>query len=101
MVESRANQAELRTRRSDYMAFVDSQAIDEAVQAILEGMCQIRHRAGEIIYPYPLSPREIGRVKNLVRKKGGGLIFRIGEFTPVRLEEGIGTVISIKEKGSR
>lgn len=98
-VETKTSQVELRNRMSDFVPFVDSKAVEEAVRAIRDGMYSIRHRAGEIVYPYPLSPIEIGRVRELIRKKDGGLISRIGEFTPIRLEEGIGTAILIREKG--
>lgn len=97
-IENRAGQSELRDRRSDFVPFVDSDAVKEATRVIMDGMYGIRHRAGEIVYPYQLSPREIGGVRALLRRKGGGLVHRIGEFTPIRLEEGIGTVIVIREK---
>lgn len=96
--EIKASQLELRKRRSDFVPFVDLLAVEETVRAIRDGMFSIRHRAGEIVYPYPLSPREIRGVLDVMRKKDGGLVFRIGEFTPVRLKDGIGTVISIREK---
>lgn len=99
-MEIKTSQIELRDRMSDFVPFVDSKAVEETLRSIRDGMCTIRHRAGEIVYPYPLSPREIGRVREIVRRKDGGLISRIGEFTPIRLKEGVGTVISIREKGS-
>lgn len=89
-IESRAGQIELRDRRSDFVPFVDSGAIKEAARAVMDGMHKIRHRSGEI-----------GGVRALLRRTSGRLICRIGEFTPIRLEEGIGTVISIKEKERR
>lgn len=100
-IESRASQIELRNRRNDLVPFVDSEAIKEAARAVMDGMYKIRHRSGEIIYPYSLSPREIGGVRALLGRSSGGLVRRIGEFTPIRLEEGMGTVISIKEKVRR
>lgn len=100
-IESRAGQIELRNRGSDYVSFVDSKAVKDVARVIVDGMHKIRHRAGEVVYPYPLSPREIRGVHELVRRQSGNLVFRIGEFTPIRLEEGIGTVISIREKRRR
>lgn len=100
-MRNNAEQIELRDRRSDFVPFIDSGAIKEAARAVMDGMYKIRHRSGEIVYPYSLSPREINGVRNLIRRKSGGLILRIAEFSPIRLEEGIGTVISIREKGPR
>lgn len=100
-IESRAGQIELRDRRSDFVPFVDSGAIKEAARTVMDGMHKIRHRSGEIVYPFQLSPREIGGARALLRRSNGGLVYRIGEFTPIRLEEGMGTVISIKEKERR
>lgn len=99
--ERRAGQIELSNRGSDFVPFVDPRVIEGAARAITDGMYGIRHRAGEVIFPYPLSPKEVSGVRKLMRKKHGGLISRTGEFTPIRLEEGIGTVISIREKGKR
>lgn len=100
-IENRAGQTELKERKSDFVPFVDSQAVEEAARSIVDGMYKIRHRAGEVIYPYPLSPREERGVRQLVREVHGNLVYRVEEFTPIRLEEGMGTVISIREKGRR
>lgn len=97
-IESKASQIELKCRGIDYVPFVDSMSVREAVRAIRDGMHSIRYYSGEIIYPYSLSPREIGLVREIISRKDGNLISRIGEFAPVRLEEGLGTAISIREK---
>lgn len=98
-VENRASQIELRNRKNDFMPFTDSETVKGTARAIMDGMQSIRHRSGEVVYPYSLSSKEIGDVRELVRRKSGNLAFRIGEFTPIRLEDGMGTAISIKEKG--
>lgn len=100
-IETKASQEELRNRNSDRIPFADLGVVQEAVGFVVEGMYRIRHRAGEVIYPYPLSLREERRVLQLVRKVHGNLVYRIEGFTPVRLTEGMGTVISIREKRSR
>lgn len=100
-IENRASQIDLKNKRSDFMPFVDSETVKGTVRAIIDGMQSIRHRSGEVVYPYSLSPKEIRDVRELVRRKSGNLIFRLGDFTPIRLEDGMGTVISIKEKGRR
>ncbi len=100
-IENRANQVELRNRTSDRISLVDSEAIKEVAVLIIDGIERRQHRAGEVIYPYSLSSREVGGVLKLVEKKNVGLLPRIGEFTRIRLEEGVGTVISIREKTHR
>lgn len=100
-IENKAGQIELRNRKNDFMPFVDSEAVKGVTRAIMDGMQSIRHRSGEVVYPYSLSSREIRGVLKLVRRQSGGLVLRIGEFTPIRFEEGMGTVISIREKGVR
>ena len=100
-IETRASQVELRNRRSDRIQFTDLSVVQEAAGSIVEGMYKIRHRAGEVIYPYSLSPREERGVLQLVRKVHGNLVYRIEGFTPTRLEEGMGTAILIREKRSR
>ncbi len=97
-IENKAGQIELRERGNYFVPFVDSKAVEEAARAVMDGMYKIRHHSGEIVYPYQLSQREIGGVRAFLRRNSGGLINRIGEFTPIRLEEGIGTVIAIREK---
>lgn len=100
-IENRAAQAELRRRTTTFITPSRKELIGGAVRTIVDGMQEIRHRSGEVIYPYVVSSIDEARVRQLVQNKFGGLVFRVGEFTPIRLEEGIGTVISIKEKGRR
>lgn len=100
-VESKAEQFELRIRRSDHVPFMDSQVIKDAVRTITDGMHKIRNRSGEIIFPYYLSPHEERGIRGLVRRQSGGLISRLGAFSPIRLEDGMGTAISIRRKGER
>lgn len=101
MVENRAAQIELKKRTTFFSCLSRAELIAGAVQSIEDGMYRVRNRAGEVIFPYPLSPREEFSVRQQIRSKHGNYVYRLGEFTPIRLEEGIGTVISIREKGRK
>lgn len=65
------------------------------------GMYSIRDRAGSVIYPYSLSQPEERGIRRLLQKHNSGLLARIDGFVPVRLEEGMGTEILIRNKKRR
>lgn len=67
----------------------------------MEGMNHIRNKSGSVIFPYSLSRQEEKGVRRFLGKHHGGLEARIDGFVPVRLKEGIGTEILIREKGRR
>lgn len=62
------------------------------------GMYSIRDRAGSVIYPYSLSQVEEKGVRRILERHNSGLLARIDGFVPVRLEEGMGTEVLIREK---
>ncbi len=65
------------------------------------GMYSIKDRAGSVIYPYGLSQPEEKGVRRVLQRHNSGLLARIDGFVPVRLEEGMGTEILIREKRRR
>lgn len=100
-LENRAVQVDLRRRTTYFVLPSRSERVSGAVKAIGDRMCEIQHRAGEVVCPYVLSPWDERKVRQLVQRKFGGFIQRIEAFTPIRLEEGMGTAILIREKGRR
>lgn len=94
-------QQELAKRAHYTLPFIDGSTVSGIVRKIMDDMESIRHRSGTIIYPQPLTSREKDKVKRILGRHHGGLVRRIEAFAPIRLEEGIGTEILIKEKRSR
>lgn len=97
-VENRAAQVEIKRRTTYFSCLSKAEMVCGAVKSIEDGMYRIRHRAGEIVFPYALSERDEVKVRRLIRRKFGNYANRLDVFTPIRLEEGMGTVISIREK---
>lgn len=94
-------QKELALRASDKLPFTDSMAIRVTVRLVMENMNRIRNKNGSVIFPYSLSKGEEKDVRRFLSKHHGRLAVRIDAFCPIRLEEGMGTEILIREKGIR
>lgn len=94
-------QQELAKRAHYTLPFVDGSTVSGIVRKIMDDMETIGHRSGTITFPEPLTPREENKVRKILGRHHGGLVRRIEAFAPIRLEEGIGTEILIKEKRSR
>ena len=92
---------ELAQRASDNLPFDDHLAVNDAISTVMERMHSIKHRSGQIVYPYGLSSREIGRLRAHLRKHHRGLERRIEAIVPTRLEDGIGMAILIRAKKDR
>lgn len=99
--ENRVAQTEVKKRTTYFSCLSREELVTGAVKSIEDGMYRIRGKAGEVIFPHPISFREEDRVRRLIRRRYGNYEDRMDVFTPIRLEEGIGTVISIREKGRR
>ncbi len=100
-IESKATQAELRKRTTIIDIPPQRRRIDDALKTIMDGLHGKKRQGGEITYPYPLSPMDEIRIRQLAQRRFGNFALRIGEFTPIRLEESMGTIISIRKKGGR
>lgn len=91
-------QRELALRASDKLPFTDTRAIRGVVREFMDNMNRIRDKSGNIVFPYSLSRQEEKGVRRFLRKHHFGLAARIDAFCPVRLKEGMGTEILIREK---
>ena len=90
MKESKPYQSELAVRASDYLPFVDSKDVKVVCSALRE------NRKG-IIHSATLSEQEM----EIIRKRLGFLGQRL-VFEPVRLQESMGTKITVaSKKGTR
>jgi len=94
-------QRELAFRASDMLPFSDSRAINDVIRTIMEGMNHIRNKSGSVVFPYSLSKQEEKGVRRFLGKYHGRLEARIEGFVPIRLEDGMGTEIFIREKMRR
>lgn len=101
MKESRAGQIEAKKRGKSFTALSKPERVEGAARTIEDAMYKIRHREGEVVFPHSLSEPDEEEVRELVRRRHGNLAFRIDVFIPIRLEEGMGTLIWIKKKGGR
>lgn len=64
-------------------------------------MERIGKKSGSIIYPEQLTPRQERRIRKILAMHHIGLVNRIDAFSPIRLEDCVGTEILIREKGGR
>lgn len=94
-------QRELAARAHDTLPFVDGRTVSGIVRKIMDDMEIIRHRSGTVVFPEPLTLREENKVRRILGRHHGGLVRRIEAFASVRLEEGIGTEVLIREKRRR
>lgn len=101
MKEKISVQRELAHRAGDTLPFMDEILVRGVVKAIQDEMVRIRQRSGSVVYSEPLTFREEQRVLRILARHHGGLVKRIEAFCPIKLEEGIGTEILIREKGRR
>lgn len=88
-------QRELRRRSDDVLPFKDERLIKHAVRTINEEMARIKRGGGEIFYPSTISPYE----QTAIRRKLAGLGERLIFVTGVPIDQGIGTVIEVRQKG--
>lgn len=94
-------QQELAIRAHYTLPFVDGSTVSGTVRKIMDEMEKIGPRSGTVIYPEQLTPKEAYRVRRVLERHHGGLVRRIEAFVPIRLEEGVGTEILIREKRGR
>ncbi|MBI2028617.1 MAG: hypothetical protein HYT07_03325 [Candidatus Levybacteria bacterium] len=94
MVE-RKYQNELAYRASDSLPFVDRRMVDDVCKLINRKISQEGY-ANEV-YPNTLSIKE----QDMVRIRLGLALGKRTTFEPVRLEEGMGTVILVAKKQRR
>lgn len=99
MVE-RAQQKELALRANGHVPFKDNKAVKGFVAAVVEAS-QLKDGSGEAVLDFQLSRSEKNEALKHLGKHHGSLRSRIGAIYPIRLEEGIGTVIEIRQKGRR
>lgn len=93
-------QQELAKRAHYTLPFMDGSTVSGIVRKIMDDMERIGPRSGTITFPEPLTPKEEGKVRRILGRHHGGLVRRIETFAPVRLAEGIGTEVLIREKGN-
>jgi hypothetical protein len=94
MSERRAHQGEMSFRKSDRLPFVDDLAIKQAVSVISRGLEVSGKGEGEVIFPYTLTRAE----QEKIRQHKSGIGARVGYMVEVPLQEGVGTMIQIREK---
>lgn len=94
MAERRSSQREMSFRASYYLPFQDEKIVKQAVSTIHGELATIRHKEGEVIFPYPLSYSE----REAVRRHKSNIGSRIGVIYDIRLDQGMGTVFEIKKK---
>ena len=100
-IENRAAQAELRKRTTYTTTLPKKELANTVLNTIMEALDGNRGQAREAIIPHPLSSMDEIRVRQLAERRFGNFAYRIGEFTPIRLEESMGMIISIRKKGGR
>lgn len=64
-------------------------------------MERIGKRSGSIIYPEQLTFKQEKRVRRILARHHIGFVNRIDAFSPIRLEDCVGTEILIREKNGR
>lgn len=93
-MKERALQQDLLFRSSDQIGMVDKRVIKDVVTLILQT------NQSSVTYPYVLDGREMGIVKNHLRRNHGDLADRILFIPGIKLTDGAGTLIEI-EKGRK
>jgi hypothetical protein len=97
MGERRAHQGEMSYRNSDRLPFIDDLAVKQAVSVISRGLEVSGKDEGEVIFPFTLTRAE----QEKIRRHKSGIGARVGYMIEVPLQEGVGTMIQIKEKQAR
>lgn len=93
-MERKAEQQELSKRATDQLPFRDDRLIRHAIQTIYARLTDIKKGSGEIIYSSTISFRE----EQMIRSKLSGLGNRLTFISGIRLAEGAGTLIEVREK---
>lgn len=89
-------QRELAVRAGDTLPFTDGSLVMGVAGRIRDEIERFGHKGGSVIYPEPLTLGETRKVFKLLARSG--LAKRVEYFCPIRLAEGVGTEIVIREK---
>lgn len=81
-------------RQREQSPFVDQERVKQAVIVVSEKLSEVRGKEGEVIFPRPLSAYDREALRNHPSNVGS----RIEFMMEVRLEEGVGTLINIRER---